>query len=65
MYAHYGTNEYNFAKLENPPQYAPTKCAKCGTVIILSQGGYSLNSEGYLCGKCCGFDWSLLDKFKR
>jgi len=24
-YVHYGTNEYNFEKLENPPSYEPTK----------------------------------------
>jgi len=32
MYVYYGTNEYNFIKLENPPRYAPTCCAGCRRV---------------------------------
>ena len=35
MYVYYGTNEYNFEKLDNPPAYLPTKCARCGVVISL------------------------------
>jgi len=30
MYVYYGTNEYNFEKLENPPDYEPTKCQVWG-----------------------------------
>ena len=41
MYVYYGTNEYNFEKLENPPEYEPTRCAQCASVIVLSEGGYS------------------------
>ena len=52
MYVYYGTNEYNFEKLENPPEYQPTKCTKCGTVIVLSQGGYSTKGDDYWCAKC-------------
>jgi len=52
MYVYYGTNEYNFEKLKNPPKYKPTHCARCGRVIVLSEGGYSFGSEGYLCGRC-------------
>jgi ribosomal protein S27AE len=52
MYVYYGTNEYNFEILENPPDYEPTQCSKCGAVIVLSEGGYSLGSEGYRCGRC-------------
>ena len=53
MYAYYGTNEYNFEVLENPPKYKPTKCARCGTVIRLADGGYSFSgAEGYLCFDC-------------
>ena len=52
MYVYYGTNEYNFEKLENPPDYEPTRCSKCDTVIVLGDGGYSCGSEGYRCGKC-------------
>lgn len=49
MYVHYGTNEYNFEKLENPPAYEPTKCRRCGAVIVLADGGYSEGAKGYLC----------------
>jgi len=52
MYVYYGTNEYNFEKLENPPDYEPTRCSKCDAVIVLGDGGYSYGSEGYRCGKC-------------
>jgi hypothetical protein len=52
MYVHYGTNEFNFEKLESPPAFQPTKCGKCDAVIKLSDGGYSQGSEGYRCSKC-------------
>jgi len=52
MYVYYGTNEYNFEKLPNPPDYEPTKCSKCGAVIELSEGGYSVSGGKYRCGKC-------------
>ena len=35
MYVYYGTNEYNFEVLPNPPAYEPTKCADCGKVTTL------------------------------
>ena len=60
MYVWYGTNEYNFVKLENPPQYKPTKCAKCRRVIKLADGGYSMRDGGYYCDRCSGFDLSRL-----
>jgi hypothetical protein len=41
MYVYYGTNEYNFEKLENPPDYEPTKCSKCGVVIKLGAEGFT------------------------
>ena len=28
MYVYYGTNEYNFEILKNPPSYEPTRCSK-------------------------------------
>jgi len=39
MYVWYGTNEYNFKKLPNPPAYEPTHCADCGRVIRLGRMG--------------------------
>ena len=56
IYTYYGTNEYNFEKLENPPDYEPTKCSKCGAVIVLSEGGYSTKGTEYRCGKCMNAD---------
>lgn len=52
MYVYYGTNEYNFEKLENPPTYLPTKCAKCGVVISLGYDGYSQRGREYYCEEC-------------
>jgi len=54
MYVYFGTNEYNFEVLENPPKFKPTKCAKCKKVIVLSDGGYSYGRGGYQCGDCMG-----------
>ncbi|MEX2310808.1 MAG: hypothetical protein WD738_24785 [Pirellulales bacterium] len=53
MYVYYGTNEYNFEVLENPPKYKPTKCSRCGAIIRLADGGYSTSAkDGYLCFDC-------------
>jgi hypothetical protein len=52
MYVYYGTNEYNFEVLENPPEFAPTRCDGCGAIIVLSEGGYSMGADGYLCDTC-------------
>ncbi len=52
MYVYYGTNEYNFEVLENPPAYEPTHCSACGREIVLADGGYSSSADSYLCGSC-------------
>lgn len=52
MYAYYGTNEYNFEPLPDPPAYEPTRCHKCGDVINLGEGGYSRGRDGYTCMNC-------------
>lgn len=52
MYVYYGTNEYNFEVLENPPAYEPTRCHKCNTIIKLGEGGYSQSIDGYTCMNC-------------
>ena len=52
MYVWYGTNEYNFEKLENPPTFEPTHCSKCGERIILSADGYSTLCGVYRCDNC-------------
>ena len=52
MYVWYGINEYNFTKLDNPPAYKPTHCAKCGNVIVLPEGGFSVLCGVYRCDDC-------------
>ena len=53
MCAYFGTNEYNFEKLPNPPKFKPTHCSKCKRVISLSQDGYMLEPGGkYVCMEC-------------
>lgn len=52
MYVWYGTNEYNFIKLENPPQYEPTRCAKCSQVIKLAEESYSMKGVSHFCERC-------------
>ncbi len=52
MYVYYGTNEYNFEKLENPPAYLPTRCASCGVVIMLGYEGHSISDGKYYCEEC-------------
>lgn len=52
MYVWYGTNEYNFETLDNPPEYEPTKCAKCGRVISLGQDSFTIRGDDYFCERC-------------
>ena len=52
MYVWYGTNEYNFEKLPNPPAFEPTKCSKCGVVIHLGTDGYTQRGDEYWCEEC-------------
>jgi hypothetical protein len=55
LYVWYGTNEFNFVKLENPPSYEPTRCIECNSVIKLGTDGYSMSGGGYQCMKCSPF----------
>jgi hypothetical protein len=52
IYVYYGTNEYNFVKLENPPAFEPTLCATCSTRLDLGEGGYSMRAGKYYCLRC-------------
>lgn len=56
MYVWYGTNEYNFEKLENPPPFEPTRCDRCSQVIKLGTDGYSSGPRGTLCERCTHLD---------
>lgn len=60
MVAYYGTNEFNFEKLENPPTYKPTKCTKCRKIIKLGEGGYSMKGSSYFCMRCTGGPFTSL-----
>jgi hypothetical protein len=52
MYVWYGTNEYNFEKLQNPPQFEPTLCRDCGRRISLGEDGYMISGGHYYCQRC-------------
>lgn len=52
LYVYYGTNEYNFEKLENPPSYKPTHCSRCRAIISLGKDGYSVQNHKYFCTHC-------------
>ena len=43
---------FRLTVLDNPPPYEPTTCESCGAVIVLSDGGYSVGADGYMCGAC-------------
>lgn len=57
MYVYYGTNEYNFEVLENPPKFKPTRCQKCNAIIRLGEDGYSMSASGYTCMNCSGHNF--------
>ena len=52
MYVYYGTNEYNFDVLENPPKFEPTLCTGCGKRISLGEDAYSMQGDRYWCSAC-------------
>lgn len=52
LYVYYGTSEYNFETLADPPAYEPTRCHQCGRVIVLGEGGYSIAGGDYFCHRC-------------
>jgi len=52
MYVYFGTNEYNFEALPDPPAFEPTKCADCGKVIVLGDSSFSCSTSGYRCDSC-------------
>lgn len=54
MVFHYGTNEYNFEKLANPPAFEPTRCSSCNVVINLWEDSYTEKQGKHLCANCSG-----------
>jgi hypothetical protein len=55
MVIYYGTNEYNFEKLQNLPEYTPTLCSGCSKVIKLGTDGYTVRGDEHWCMKCKPF----------
>ncbi len=55
MYVWFGTNEYNFETLPNPPSFKPTRCSRCNRVIKLGEDAYSMSAGGYKCENCMDF----------
>jgi hypothetical protein len=52
MYVWYGTNEFNFETLINPPKFEPTLCAKCKQQIHLGTESHTLSGGDYYCERC-------------
>ncbi len=52
MYAFYGTNDFNFEVLKEPPAFKPTRCSVCAGVIRLATDGYAMKGREYLCQPC-------------
>ncbi len=52
IYAYYGTNEYNFVKLESVPDYEPTSCTGCNRIVSLVNDGHVMKSGVVYCMKC-------------
>lgn len=52
LYVWFGTNEFNFEKLANPPKFEPTHCSVCGKVINLGTDGYSQLGDDHKCDSC-------------
>ncbi len=65
MYVYYGTNEYNFEKLANPPKFKPTHCVECGRVINLSTDGFSYSADGYRCDSCFAKEFRRIEAAER
>ena len=52
-YVWYATNEYNFEKLENPPEYEPTRCSGCNKILdLINEVVISGSNKKKYCLKC-------------
>ena len=52
MYVYYGTNDYNFETLPDPPAFRPTHCHHCGARIALGYDSYSRLGTRITCASC-------------
>lgn len=59
MYVWYGTNEYNFETLPDPPAFKPTHCSECGVRIHLGTDGYTQTGDKKYCQQCASKRWKL------
>lgn len=53
-YVWYGTDEYNFEKLPDPPKFEPTLCGNCKHIIKRSEEEYTLLPNGQFFCEICG-----------
>jgi hypothetical protein len=65
IYVYFGTNEYNFEKLSDPPAYEPTKCGGCGKIIHLGSDGYSVRAGKHFCQSCTDEDLARLTRSRK
>ncbi len=57
MYAHFGTNEYNFEILKDLPTFESKRCSNCSKVIRQGSEGYSAGPGGtYTCDNCSNLE---------
>ena len=52
MYDWYGSNEYNFEKLDVLLPFTPHQCGHCRAMILQSRDGYSMKGKLYFCERC-------------
>lgn len=52
FYVYYGTNEYNYEVLKNPPSFELKKCIKCNTPIDRANEDHTETKEGIICNNC-------------
>jgi len=51
----YGTNDYNFVKMKNPPSFVPHKCVRCGHEINMGEESHMGFGDKLVCCNCLGF----------
>ena len=52
LFVYFGTNEYNFDILKDPPKFETTLCSKCNRKINLTEDFYTTYKGEHICEKC-------------
>ncbi len=52
LYVYFGTNEYNFEKLKDIPEFEYERCAECGGIVKQGEEGFSGDGTNVWCEKC-------------